>query len=101
MRCNVVTAGIRGLAEGPVLALMLVIGSLFYVALMRGGLLVYATLITTMSLLNGNVLTIDPSAWYFTQSFLRLAALLALGVYGFLLTQRGRPLFGDDLKRVT
>jgi len=39
-------------------------------------------------------LTLDPSAWYFGQSFSLLLLIAGLGMYGFLGALGGRPAFG-------
>lgn len=70
--------------------------SLFFVALLRYGLLTVVCLVVTANILVGFPLTLDFSAWYIGLSLYPLAALAALAAYAFRTALAGRAVWFKD-----
>ncbi len=66
---------------------------LFVFITVRFGLLAMAAAIYTEHLLRGAPITTDFSAWYATNTFVILAAILALAAYAFHTSLGGQKLF--------
>jgi serine/threonine-protein kinase len=76
-----------------VLTSLIVLCSIVYVML-RFGLLTTMTFFAVNFLLQGAVLTLDPSRWFFPTSTTLLLIVSALALYGFYASRGGEPLFG-------
>jgi hypothetical protein len=69
----------------------------FGFVLFRSGILGFATAMNVMSLILSLPLTPRPAGWYAGVTILSLAVIVAPAVYGFWISQSGRPIFKDDI----
>jgi serine/threonine-protein kinase len=65
--------------------------------LFRAGLLAFATVFIVGGLLEQLPLIPHAAGWYLGTMLLALAAILAPAIYGFWISQAGRPLFRDEI----
>jgi serine/threonine-protein kinase len=65
--------------------------------LFRAGLLAFAATTTVTSLVGELPLTAHPAGWYAGATLLSLAFIMAPALYGFWISQAGRPMFRDAL----
>ncbi len=63
-------------------------------ALLRFGILGFATALFTNMLVSNGMPTLDPSRWYFRSSALVMVVLAAIALHGFRAALAGRPAFG-------
>jgi serine/threonine-protein kinase len=75
----------------------LFIASIGWIALLRFGLLAFATMTTVSSWIELMPLTIHPEGWYLGVMLLALVVIAAPALYGFWTAQGGRPLFRDTI----
>jgi hypothetical protein len=68
-----------------------------FFVLFRAGLLAFATTTTVSSLIGELPLTPHPAGWYAGATLLSLAFIMAPALYGFWVSQAGRPMFRDEL----
>ena len=66
--------------------------------MMRIGLLSLIVMTLTNILLDHVPMTFDPGVWYSGSSWIVLALLAALAVYGFRVALAGRPVFDGLMK---
>jgi serine/threonine-protein kinase len=65
--------------------------------LFRAGLLAFAAMFVVSGLLEVLPLIPNPPAWYLGTMLLSLAVVVAPALYGFWISQAGRPLFRDEI----
>ena len=70
---------------------------IFWVVLLRVGLLAAAAAFTMRALLTEMPLMPQPPAWYLGPMLLALVCIAAPAFYGFWVSQAGRPLFRDEV----
>ena len=68
--------------------------------LFRAGLLALAATMMMSSLIGELPLTPHPAGWYAGPMFLALAFIVVPAVYGFWISQAGRPMFRDELESI-
>jgi serine/threonine-protein kinase len=86
------SGSIPGYLLGTLLGLTIVWPVLF-----RAGLLGLATWFSVIFLIDRLPLTLHPAAWYLGATLLSLAFIVAPALYGFWISQAGRPLFRDEV----
>jgi hypothetical protein len=79
-----------------------IVGFVFFSAvvwfvLFRAGLLAFAATTTVSSLVGELPLTPHPAGWYSGSMLLALAFIVGPALYGFWISQAGRPMFRDEL----
>ncbi len=70
----------------------LMCGGLALFALMRGGLVAMTLTWGVIQILNGSQITLRTSAWYAGIGYAAIGIVVAISVYGFLVSLGGRPL---------
>ena len=71
--------------------------AIFWLVLFRAGLLGFATMFGVSGLLTQLPLTPSPAGWYAGVMVVSLAFVVAPALYGFLISQGGRPLLRDEI----
>ncbi len=86
--------------SGDIITYMVVFSirvALFWVVLLRFGLLPLAAMFSISALMDQMPLTTDPSGWYLGAMLLALGFIAAPALWGFWTSQAGRPLFRDEV----
>jgi hypothetical protein len=79
----------------PVVILFSVLGTLVTLGVMfRLGPLAVVAMCFAQFVLGASPITLDMTAWYFGRTAFATLVLVAVGVYGFLVSLAGRPAFG-------
>ena len=63
----------------------------------EAGLLAFAAMFVVSGLLEQLPLIPNPPGWYLGTMLLSLACIVAPALWGFWISQAGRPLFGDEI----
>jgi serine/threonine-protein kinase len=89
---------VRGIFDGGSAAINAAAGlgmvTIIVLTIQRLGLVAVMTLFLVNVLMNGAVVTLDPSKWFFADSLLIMAIPAVLACYGFYVSRGGEPLFG-------
>jgi hypothetical protein len=90
--CFIITVMVFSKNMGPIAAL--IFSTLFYLVLLRFGILSAILLIFAYDILRVSPITFESSAWYSPYGYLGLAIFAAIVLYAFYHSLGGRPLFG-------
>ena len=85
-----------GSIPGYVVAILLWV-AIFWLVLFRAGLLGLAAFFSVSFLIDQMPFTPHPAAWYLGATLLSLVCIVAPALYGFWISQAGRPLFRDEI----
>lgn len=78
-----------------------IVVSVVALIILRFGVLAAVAYYFAVYAVGGTTWTTSVSVWYSRTMLLAIAAILAVAIYGFRTTLAGRPLWRDELQKVT